>query len=225
MPKRLLIAEDDAQVGALLVRSLTAHNFVADHYLNGAEAREQLRWVSYDLLILDWELPGLPGLELCKQYRAAGGNAPILMLTARRELDDKENGFSAGADDYLTKPFSSREVIMRVEALLKRPPLQTSDKLQVGELVLEPNFHRVLFHGKEIVLSKKEFALLEFFMRHPEDVFDAATLLARVWPSGSEASDHTVLNYITKLRQKVNSVDGQPIIESIHGVGYRLRRL
>lgn len=222
MPQKILVAEDNRETGELLVRSLTAHNFVADHFDNGASAQEQLLHTPYDLLILDWEMPDLNGIELCKRYRASGGQAPVLMLTGRREIDDKESGFSAGADDYLTKPFSTRELILRVEALLRRPALVRTDQIQVGRLLMEPQSHRLTIDGKEVRLSRLEFAVLEFFMRHPNEIFNAETILTRVWPINSDAEAQTVVNYITRLRQKLDE-KGQPsIIETVHGVGYRL---
>lgn len=223
MPQKILVAEDDQEAGSLLVRSLVAHGYAADHFVDGAQAMEQLCQMPYDLLILDWEMPGLSGLDLCKQYRASGGQSPVLMLTGRREIDDKESGFGAGADDYLTKPFSTRELVMRVEALLRRPALVRTDQIKVGKLLMEPASHRLHLGNEEIRLSRLEFAVLEFFMRHPNEIFSAETLLSRVWPVDSDAGVNTVLNYITKLRQKLDAKGEPSIIETIHGVGYRLR--
>ncbi|MBX9685236.1 MAG: response regulator transcription factor [Candidatus Obscuribacterales bacterium] len=223
MSRRILLAEDDKQASELMLRSLSAANFIVDCFNNGADADEQLRLTSYDLLILDWELPGLSGIEICRQFRSRGGGSPVLFLTGRRELDDKELGFSVGADDYLTKPFSSRELMMRVEALLRRPALKAQDKLCANRLEMFPQQHKVLYYGSEVRLSRQEFALLEFLMRHPGEVFDAETLLSRVWPSGSDAGKQTVLNYISKLRQKLSLEGRDSEIETLHGLGYRLR--
>lgn len=223
MSQKILVAEDNEQIGQLLVRCLLSNRFQADLFENGAQAMEKLRQTKYDLLILDWELPELSGIAICKNYRQEGGLAPVLMLTGRRELDDKESGFTAGADDYLTKPFSTREVIMRVEALLRRPALVNTSKLQAGNLILEPAAHRVTNNGDEIRLSRQEFALLEFFVRHPNEAFDSEALLARVWAADSDAGIQTVANYITRLRKKLDKTGQPSMLETVHGVGYRLR--
>ncbi|MGH9551128.1 MAG: response regulator transcription factor, partial [Terriglobales bacterium] len=188
----------------------------------GRAAQEKLDSQSYDVLIVDWGLPDASGLEICKQYREKGGSAAVLLLTGKGAVTDKEQGLDAGADDYLTKPFHPRELSARLRALLRRPRELQDNILQVGSLVLDPQGARVTKDGKEINLLPKEFALLEFLMKHPNQVFAADVLLDKVWSKESENSPDTVRVHITKLRSKIDT-EGEPsIIRTMHRVGYKL---
>jgi two-component system OmpR family response regulator len=189
---------------------------------NGTAAQEKLDKQPYDVLIVDWGLPDIAGTDLCKKYRDAGGSASILMLTGRGAITDKEQGLDAGADDYLTKPFHPRELSARLRALLRRPRELRDNILQAGDLTMEPAAARLTKAGKEITLLPKEFALLEFLMRNPNQVFAADVLLDKVWSKESENSPDTVRVHITKLRSKIDK-EGEPsIIRTIHRVGYKL---
>lgn len=220
---KILIVEDEPDL-AEPVRAYLAH----EHHLvevvgDGNEALERLRFYKYDLIIMDWMLPGMHGPDVCKHFRSAGGTTPILMLTSRKQVNDKIFGLDAGADDYLTKPFEVAEISARVRALLRRPQAVTSSVLSVRNLVLEASTFRVTRDGDEISLLPKEFALLEFFMRHPNQVFSAEALLDRVWSSESEASPETIRTYIKRLRQKIDTKgEKNSIISTVHGVGYKL---
>lgn len=161
---------------------------------------------------------------MCRTFRQHGGETPILMLTANRTIDDKEFGFEAGADDYLTKPFHFKELSLRVKAMLKRGSGQQGNILTSGNISLFLDEHRVVNDGIEIMLLPKEFALLEFFLRHPGQVFSAEALIQRVWSSTSDSSPDTIRSYITRLRSKLSSSNEDPIIVTVHGVGYKLRR-
>ena len=219
---KVLIVEDEPDLSDPIRAFLTHEHHLVEVVDNGLEALERLRFYKFDVIILDWMLPGLQGVEVCKQYRASGGSTPILMLTARRQTQEKVLALDAGADDYLTKPFDVYEVSARVRALLRRPAAVSSNLLKVRNIVLETSTFRVTRNDEEVQLLPKECALLEFLMRHPNQVFSAEALLDRVWASDSEASPETIRTYVKRLRQKIDT-NGQPsIISTVHGVGYKL---
>lgn len=219
---KILLVEDEPDLSELVGEWLKAEHHVVEIVANGEDAVDRLRFYKYDIVILDWMLPQKSGIEVCKQYRSTGGTTPILLLTAKKHVDEKEAGLDAGADDYLTKPFEMKELSARIRALLRRPQAFSGSKLQVGDLSLEPNTFKVMRGQDEINLLPKEFALLEFLMRHPNQVFSAEALLDRVWSSDSEASPETIRTYIKRLRKKID-VDGQAsILSTVHGVGYKL---
>jgi len=221
MPKILLV-EDEPDFSILIGEWLRAEHHVVELVENGEEATDRLKFYKYDVVILDWMLPGISGLEVCKRYRATGGTTPILLLTAKKHVDEKEQGLDAGADDYLTKPFEMKELSARIRALLRRPSVMTGSILQVGNLSLEPTTFKVTRNGEEVSLLPKEFALLEFMMRHPNQVFSAEALLDRVWSSDSDASPETIRTYIKRLRKKIDLQGQQSILSTVHGVGYKL---
>ncbi len=221
MPK-ILVVEDEPDFSMLIGEWLKNEHHVVEVVETGEDALDRLKFYKYDIVILDWMLPGISGLDVCKKYRELGGTTPILLLTAKKHVDEKEAGLDAGADDYLTKPFEMKELSARIRALMRRPVALTGSVLQVGELSLEPTTFKVSRSGKEINLLPKEFALLEFLMRHPNQVFSAEALLDRVWSSDSESSPETIRTYIKRLRKKIDQ-QGQPsMLSTVHGVGYKL---
>lgn len=221
MPK-ILVVEDDQDL-TVMIRDLLVHEkHTVEVVHNGEDAREHLKMSKYDLLILDWALPDATGVEILKDFRAAGGLTPALFLTGRSSIADKEAGLDSGADDYLTKPFHMRELSARVRALLRRPARFVNKTLKVRDLELFPLDHRVLKDGKEIKLHPKEFALLEFLMRHPGQIFSGEALLSHVWRSDSTASIDTVRQSLARLRQGIEGDKQNPIIRTIYGVGYKL---
>lgn len=218
---KILLVEDDPEVCEVVTDWLVDEHYTVDVVNNGAEAIERLRFDKYDVLIFDWQLPDLTGIEICKKFRSKGGNTPVLMLTGKSEITDKETGLDAGADDYLTKPFHPRELSARVRALLRRSGDLKQNVLSCGDLELDPQGFKVTKGGKEVALLPKEFALLEFFLRHPNQVFSPEALLDRVWSAESEASPDTIRVHITKLRGKIDT-EGQPSnIKTIHRQGYK----
>ena len=191
---KILLVEDETDFSVLISSLLSSEHHTVETVGRGEEAVELLRSSQFDCLILDWNLPGISGLEVCKTFRQGGGKTPILMLTARSHVDEKSAGLDAGADDYLTKPFELKELSARVRALLRRPTDFSGTNLKVGGLIMDLPNYRVNRGGQVIKLLPKEFALLEFFMRHPNQVFSPETLIDRVWLAGEEASPETIRN-------------------------------
>ena len=219
---KILLVEDDQALSKLVRNWLSLEHHAVETVEDGEEALHRLKVSEYDLVILDWTLPKLAGVEVLKEHRRLGGQTPVLMLTGKDKISDKEEGFDAGADDYLTKPFHGKELTVRIKALLRRPPNLVKDVLRVGDLVLEKENFSVRRGDSEIRLLPKEFALLEFLMRHPNQVFSAEALLERVWVSESESTVEAVTTCIKRLRRKLES-DGVPSpIATVHGVGYKL---
>jgi two-component system, OmpR family, manganese sensing response regulator len=216
---KILLVEDDSNLSDMVEDWLAFERHTADVAADGNAALQFLHTYTYELIILDWELPGVMGIDICRRFRQDGGKTPILFLTGKSAVDDKEAGFEAGADDYLTKPFASRELMARVKALLRRPPELLGDKLRVGTLELDRQAHTLMQAQSTIQLSPREFTVLEFLMRHPNQFFTADALLDRVWPANAEVSIDSVRVCIKRIRSKLG--DSCPI-ESLAGHGYRL---
>jgi DNA-binding response OmpR family regulator len=219
---KLLVVEDDQALSKTVSEWLRSERHLVDVSASGLEALELLRQSKYDAVILDWHLPDMTGLEVCRTYRSAGGCCPILMLTGKGTLDDKELGLDSGADDYLAKPAHMREVSARVRALLRRPTGLKASLLNVGDIVLDASAHEVTKGRKAVNLTAQEFSLLEFFMRHPDQFFTPETLLSRVWPSDGEQTVLAVRVMIKKLRYKLDGESEKSVIQTERGLGYRL---
>lgn len=218
---KILIVEDDAAMAAMIRDWLSKRGHLVEIAHSGKDARDYLYLSCFDLIIIDWMLPDEPGIELCREYRSKHA-APILMLTARNHIADKETGFGAGADDYLTKPFQIRELAARVEALLRRPLTYKPQVLQVAGIQLDPARHSVTFNGEQIHLHPKEFAVLELLMLRPGQVFSADQLFKRVWPTESEAGTNALTVTIKRLRQKLGDEKNKVIIKTVRGYGYKI---
>ncbi len=219
----ILLVEDDSDLATTVKDHLASERYTVEHAADGLTAQEMLTITSFDLIILDWSLPGKSGIEICSEFRAKGGKTPIIMLTGKRQIEEKEEGLDTGADDYLTKPFSLRELSARVRALLRRPEQVVGSVITVGDLTMDMTEHSVSRNGEHIHLQKQDFALLEFLMRHPNQVFTSEALINRVWGVESEATAESVRSAIKRLRQKLdNSGSGDSLIENIPRVGYRL---
>lgn len=219
---KIVVVEDDKDLVNLIKGILSVERHTIDSVHDGHEALAIIQMHPYDLVILDWMLPGKNGTEICKDYRARGGAAPILMLTAKSAVDDRAEGLDAGADDYLTKPFHPKEFTARVRALLRRPQAVVSKTMKAGDIELDPGQVKVFKANQEIHLLPKEFALLELFLRYPTQVFSAEALLDRVWNTDSSASLDTVRTYIKTLRKKIDNNTKDSLIRTVHGVGYSL---
>jgi DNA-binding response OmpR family regulator/HPt (histidine-containing phosphotransfer) domain-containing protein len=221
---RVLLIDDDDALTALLTQQLTAQNYVVDRVADGETGWAYSSTFEYDLIILDWMLPQLNGIQLCQRLRDQGYGVPILLLTAKDKQTDKVRGLEAGADDYMVKPFDSEELLARVRVLLRRALTEAAPVLTWGDLCLDPISCEVTYHGQPVSLTAKEYALLELFLRHSQQVFGASTLLDRVWSSEEFPSEATVRSHIRGLRRKLKGV-GAPadLIETVHGLGYRLK--
>jgi DNA-binding response OmpR family regulator len=220
---KILLVEDDRDLSAEIARNLAREGYLIDVAASGKEVSEYLFHAQYELFVLDWELPDTTGPDICRQIRASSmGATPVIFLTARRTITDKEIGFAMGADDYLSKPFEMKELIIRTRALLKRPPQMRSRKLTVRNITLYPDSHEVYKDNQKVELFPKEFALLELFMSHPNQVFSPDALLKRIWPSDKDSSLDTLRMTIMRIRQKLSLSDNNPLIITLRNVGYRL---
>ena len=219
---KILIVEDNSDVATIIEDSLSLGDHSIDVANDGSTGKELLSTRDYDLVVLDWVLPEKSGLDLCREHRQSGDTTPIMMLSAKSHIDEKEKAFEAGADDYMTKPFHVQEFMARVRALLRRPKALNGGLLSIGEIVLDCKNHKVTRGGEPIKLYPRDFALLEFLMRHPNQIFAAKTLLDCVWRSDSAASVDTVRQCLMRLRNSLKDESGDVPIRNIHGVGYRL---
>ena len=219
---RLLIVEDEARMAALLKRGLEEDGYVVDIARTGPEALRLGTELPFDAVVLDRMLPGLDGVEVCRRLRAGRRWMPVLMLTARSSVEDRVLGLDAGADDYLTKPFSFAELSARLRALIRRGAGERPTDLALADLRLQPATHRVWRGDVEIELSAKEFALLEIFLRNPDQVLTRLQILENVWDVAYDAGSNIVDQYVLYLRRKIDRPFGVRQLETVRGVGYRL---
>ena len=218
---RILVVEDNPDILVNVVDYLTLKGLVVDAMQHGTSALEQIRQQEYDLVVLDLSLPGMDGLELCRQLRAEHNPLPVVMVTARDTLDDKLHGFDAGADDYLVKPFGMMEMVSRIKAVLRRTRDQARPSLvYFGELTLEPQRYTVYHQDEQIPLTLKEFDLLSLLMLHPDRVFTRQELLDKVWGTQFFGETRTVDVHIGTLRTKLGACG--EYIKTVRGVGYRM---
>ena len=220
---RALVIEDGSKMAALLRRGLQEEGFAVDVAANGEDGSWLGTENDYDVILLDVMLPDVDGFEVCRRLRAADRWAPILMLTARDGVQDRVAGLDAGADDYLTKPFSFDELFARVRALLRRGPSERPAVLGVGDLSRDPATRRVSRDGRPIDLTPKEFGLLELFLRHPGEALTPTRIHEHVWDFAYDGDTNVVDVYVRYLREKVDRPFGRRSIETVRGVGYRLR--
>jgi two-component system OmpR family response regulator len=220
---RLLVVEDEPKLAALVARGLREEGYAVDVTARGEDVLWMAHAAQYDAILLDVMLPGTDGFEVCRRLRNESVWSPILMLTARDAVDDRVAGLDAGADDYLPKPFAFDELLARVRSLVRRAPRERPTVLEVGSLRLDPASHRAWRGEVELELSPKELALLEVFMRRPGHVLTQTQLLDAAWDMGFERRSNVVAVYIRYLRDKIDRPFGCASLETIRGVGYRLR--
>ncbi len=218
---RLLVVEDNPDMAAAIRRGLVEHGFSVDVAHTGYRAEELAGTEPYDVIVLDVMLPDLDGVQVCRNLRRRGSDALVLMLTALSGTSDKVDGLDAGADDYLTKPFEFEELLARIRALLRRGNATESTRLEFGGVVLDLLKRRVERDGVPLRLSAKEFALLEFLMRHTERVLDRTTIAQKVWDINYEHSSNVIDVYISSLRKKLDKGFDRPLIHTVVGTGYR----
>jgi two-component system phosphate regulon response regulator PhoB len=225
MPATILLVEDEAAIQELIAANLTRAGHHVVRAPDAETAQRLLRDALPDLVLLDWMLPGLPGIELARRLRADERTRPIpiIMLTARGEEQDKVLGLEIGADDYITKPFSPRELVARIKAVLRRrSPQATEDPVEVGGLRLDPATHRVSAGEQAISLGPTEFRLLHFLMTHPERVHSRPQLLDQVWGDHVFVEERTVDVHIRRLRSALEGSGHDALIQTVRGSGYRL---
>jgi len=219
---KILLVEDDAGLSRMIRDWLLLDHHQLEMAPDGKDGLEKLRFYKYDLVILDWTLPQMSGIQVLQEMRKLGLDTPVIMLTGRNTIPDKEEGFDAGADDYLTKPFHMKELSARLRALLRRPTALVDEALHFGDLFVDRGTYKVTKGGVEIKLLPTEYALLEFLMRHPNQVFTQEALLDRVWSSQSDATSNALTTCVKRLRKKIDSENQESLIQTVYGVGYKL---
>lgn len=222
--KHILIVDDELAIREMVEFALTRAGFITDTAADAKEAQEKLADKLPDLMLLDWMLPGLSGIELAKRLKRDEytEQMPIIMLTARGEEDDRVAGLDAGADDYVSKPFSTRELVSRIKAVLRRTNPDSEDKtLIVEDLTLDPVSHRITVGDAPLEMGPTEFRLLHFFMAHPERVYSRDQLLDRVWGRNTYVEERTVDVHILRLRKALSSHGYDRFIQTVRGAGYR----
>ena len=219
---RLLVIEDERKISRVITESLKREKYAVDAAYDGEEGFNLADSQPYDLLIVDRMLPGLEGTEIVKKLRENGKNMPILFLTALSTTEDKTLGLDVGADDYLTKPFAIDELLARVRALLRRPPIQQPDILKIDDLKIDKQQQTVTRAGKNIDLTSKEYALLEYLMQHSNQILSKETLIDHVWDFDADILPNNVEAYIKNLRQKIDKPFKKQLIKTVRGFGYRI---
>jgi len=219
---RILLVEDEPRMANVIAKGLREHSYAVDVATDGDAALYQTSINDYDLLLLDVLLPHRNGFEVCRELRSRGDTTPILMLTARGSIDDRVTGFDAGADDYLTKPFSFRELLARIRALLRRDTHLLPDVLQIDDLVIDSASHRVSRANHEIQLTAKEYALLEYLARRAGQLVGRAEIAAHVWDDSFDPFSNTIEVYMNRLRKKIDENCAVKLLHTRRGEGYIL---
>ena len=218
---KILIVEDEVKLNKALAQGLQNLRYAVDSAFDGEEGERMARWNNYDLIILDIMMPKRDGIEVCKNLRASFKPVPILMLTAKDSTDDKVTGLDAGADDYLVKPFAFEELVARIRSLLRRPPLASSDILELDDLKLDTRTQKVTINDKEIILTLREYGLLEYFLRNYSTVLTRVDLLEHVWDRNYDSLSNVVDVHLKNLRKKLPKQYAKRI-QTIWGKGYKL---
>lgn len=221
---RILVVEDEHKIANAIKKGLEQEKYAVDVAYDGEEAYDLASTESYEVIVLDLMLPKMSGLEVCKKLRDAGNNVPILILTAKGEVEDKVTGLNMGADDYLAKPFAFTELLARIKALVRRNGSKVQTILKVDDLTLNPLTYEVKREGKLINLSKTEYSLLEFLMRNKGRVFTKDEIIAHVWEYDADILPNTIEVFVGYLRSKIdrNFKGKKPLIHTLRGFGYKL---
>lgn len=220
---RILVVEDEFALAHTIKTGLEDERFAVDVIHNGKEAYEQASVEEYDVIILDRMLPEMDGITICQELRKHKVFIPILMLTARGSADEKVEGLDAGADDYLTKPFSFNELLARIRSLIRRATTN-EPTLQVDSLLIDPKTHIVKRAAREITLTAKEYALLEFFMRHPNQIVTREQITSHVWDYSHDSMSNTIEVLVKRLREKIDKTfpNEKPLFQTVRGMGYKI---
>jgi two-component system copper resistance phosphate regulon response regulator CusR len=220
---RVLVVEDETKVGSFIKRALEEESYAVDLCEDGAQGLDLALSGSYDVIVIDLMLPNLPGLEILRRIRKEKIHTPVLILTAQSKVDQKVKGLDAGADDYLTKPFAIDELLARVRVLLRRGTAETPGVLQVDDLILNPATREVTRDGQRIDLTVKEYALLEYFMRHAGRVLTRPMISEHVWDQDFDTFTNVIDVYVNYLRNKIDRGRSRKLIHTIRGSGYMLK--
>jgi DNA-binding response OmpR family regulator len=219
---RILLVEDDETVAAIVRTMLERERHTVEHCADGLAGQEQLRNSQHDLAILDWQLPKISGVELCKQLRLTGSPMPVLFLTSLAGSANIQVGLDAGGDDYLVKPFAPPELVARINALLRRPKKIGANEMRCGDLVMNISTGAVMFHDELLQLTDQEYSMLQFMLRHQGEVCSPEQLLDHVWHSQSDASYDAVASCMKRLRKKLEREGSPSLIKTSYGMGYKL---
>lgn len=219
---RILVVEDERKLASFVARGLRENSYAVDAATTGEQALEMARDTAYDAILLDIRLPGIDGLEVCRRLRTDGIEAPILMLTARSLVDQRVEGLDAGADDYLVKPFALAELYARLRALIRRGFQKREAQLRYAGLALDRHRRRARHGDSEIVLTPKEFALLEFLMLRAPDAVTRSEIVEHVWDCHFDSETNLVEVYVNRLRRKIDEAGSPPLVQTVRGVGYQL---
>ena len=219
---RILVVEDNRRLSSIIKRGLVEEGYAVDAVYDGEDGEYFAETTPYDLMILDIMLPRKDGFQVCRNLRQKKVLTPILMLTARDEVEDRVTGLDAGSDDYLVKPFAFNELLARIRALLRRESLTKTPKLQVGSLVMDTLTREVWYQNNQVELTNKEYIILEYFMRHPNMVISRTMLENHAWDYEFDSISNLIDVYIRKLRRKIGG-DGDSPIQTVRGAGYKLK--
>lgn len=219
---KILVVEDDPLIADAVTDALRADSHLVDIASDGKMALGFLEATEFDVVLLDWQLPEMTGIEICRRHRAGGGQTPIIMLTAMNRVEDKVEGLDCGADDYLTKPFDVRELRARIKALIRRPVTYSGEVITAGAISIDTKTRTVSKNGEEVHFQPHEYLVLEYLMKHSNEVVSVETLLAKVWSTDSDVSMDAVYTCVKRIRKKIDSSRKDSIIRTVHGIGYRL---
>jgi two-component system copper resistance phosphate regulon response regulator CusR len=219
---RILLVEDDPRMANVIAKGLREHSYAVDLAQDGDTALYQSSINDYDVIVLDVLLPQRDGYAICRELRARGDATPVLMLTARAAVDDRITGFDAGADDYLTKPFSFRELRARIRALLRRDSTLRPEVFEIEDLIVDSASHRVVRASKEVELTAKEYALLEYLARHAGQLVSRAQIAAHVWDESFDPFSNAIEVYMNRLRKKIDGIHANKLLHTRRGEGYIL---
>ncbi len=219
----ILLAEDDVRLGKLMTHLLKDEFHLVDWVKNGNDAFENARLTNYDIIILDWMLPGSSGLSVCKRLREKGNQSGILFVTAKDANQDIINGLDSGADDYIVKPFEFNELMARIRAISRRKEKPVEDLITLDDFSLNLNTHEVSLDGKIIELTKKEYQLLELLMRNHNQIMTREILFEKLWGYDSDVSDNALDALVKLVRKKIDSPERPSLIQNVRGIGYRVR--
>ena len=221
---KILLVEDDIQIGEKLKQWFSNEgNYLFEWVTSGEDALQLLGFSTFDVILLDWTLPGQTGLDVCKRHRENGGNSKIIFLTGRSDITSKEQGLNFGGDDYLVKPFDCQELSARIRSVLRRPNLAPpSTLLELGDISFDPKQRKVTVSGQTVQLMPKESKLFEFLLTHPNQCFGSAMLHQAVWPTDAGLDANTVRSWMRNLRSKLESVGQADLIKTVAGAGYKI---